>query len=134
MTADESDLQWALHQLANALRLAALPAHEQVVCLPDFVHVADEVALEYEQAFRKVPQLVEADVVTAEQVEPLRALDQLFAEMTDAPDKESLWTLSAMEADERWARSRTLALKALTAIGASPGQPRWDGMTPGEGS
>ncbi len=56
MSADASDTNWALHQLVNALRLAALPAQAQVAALPDVVQVADEIALEYDEAFRRVPR------------------------------------------------------------------------------
>ena len=134
MPADTSDTRWALHQLVNALRLAALPAQEQVAALPDFVQVADEIALEYDQAFQRVPQLVEAGVLTAEQAEPLATLDQLFAAMTDATDKDTVWTLPAMEGDERWAQTRTIALAALAAVGASLGHPDFDVTTWVEGS
>ena len=125
------DPEWAFDQLVDALRLAALPADEHVAALPDFVHVADEIALLYEDAFLNIR---EAGVLTEDQVESLRALDQLFAEMTHASDRETIWTLAAMKGDERWARTRTLALAALAAIGAPPGRPHLDGTTWVEGS
>ena len=123
MTGD--DPQWALRQLVDALRLVALPADEQVAALPPFVHVPDEIVLYYDDAFQRLPGVLEVGVLREDQAEPLRALDELFAEMTDAPDKAWVWTLPAVENDQRWARTRTLAVAALTAVGAVPDQPQF---------
>lgn len=60
----EPDPQWFLEMLVDSLRLAALPADQQVAALPDFVHVPDEVALLYDDAWRLVPQIREAGLLT----------------------------------------------------------------------
>jgi hypothetical protein len=118
-----------LEGLVDALRLAAIPAAEQVKTLPDFVHVPDEVALLYDDAFRLVPQIREAELIEDDQVEVLAELDQLFEEMFAAADQDQLWTVEAMSVDERWKRSRQIATNALAALGRSVGPPRLEGIT-----
>lgn len=51
----EPDPHALLERVVDALRLAALPAEDQFAALPDFVHVPDEVALLYEDAWVLVP-------------------------------------------------------------------------------
>jgi hypothetical protein len=97
--------------------------------LPDFVHVPDEVTLLYDDAFRLVPQIREAGLLTDEQYETLARLDRHHEEMSNAADKESLWTVEAMRSDERWEKSRRLAAEALAALGRESGTPRFDGTT-----
>jgi hypothetical protein len=123
----ESDAQREV--IVNALRLTALPAEKQVVALPDFVHVPDEVALVYGDAFLFVPRLREGDLITQTQADALYELDRHFADMTTAPDREAVWTVSAMQTDERWAEARRLAADALNLLGASLGPPDIDGTT-----
>jgi hypothetical protein len=40
-----------------------------------------------------------------------------------------LWTIDAMQSDNRWAKSRQLATDALEALGRTPGQPAFDGAS-----
>ena len=125
----EPDPQWCLQQVVDSLRLAALPAEEQIAALPDFVDVPAEVALLYDDAFRLVPQIREAGLITDEQEESLVRLDRLHRDMGIATDKDWLWTVDAMRSDERWARSRRLAAEALAALGREAGTPRFEGTT-----
>ncbi len=124
-----SDAAISLKALVDALRLAASPPAQQIEALPDFVHVPDEVALVYDDAFIRVPQIREADLIDDDQVQALAELDQLFDEMSDATDTDQLWTIEAMSTDERWLRSRQLAAKALARLGRPVGRPRLDGIT-----
>jgi hypothetical protein len=125
----EPDPQWCLQQVVDSLRLAALPAEEQIAALPDFVHVPAEVALLYDDAFRLVPQIRDAGLITNEQQESLVRINRLHGDMGTATDKDWLWTVDAMRSDERWARSRRLAVEALAALGREAGTPRFEGTT-----
>jgi hypothetical protein len=125
----EPDPHAFLERVVDALRLAALPAEDQVAALPDFVHVPDEVALLYEDAWVLVPQIREAGLLTDDEHAALARLDRHYGEMSDAPDKDSLWTLEAMKHDDRWTKSRQLAVDALAALGRTPGRPEFPGIT-----
>jgi hypothetical protein len=49
--------------------------------------------------------------------------------MSAAADKDRLWTVEAMRADERWQRGRQIAANALAALDRSVGPPRLEGIT-----
>lgn len=118
-----------METVVDALRLAALPADQQAAALPDFVFVPDEVVLLYEDAWLLVPLIRNAGLISDEQFDSLSRLDQHFEEMSNARDKDSLLTVEAMIHDDRWKASRRLAEEALRALGATPGSPRFDGVT-----
>jgi hypothetical protein len=125
----EPDPEQFLEMLVDALRLAALPADQQMAVLPDFVHVLDEIALQYDDAWRLVPQIRQAGLLSDEQHEALARLDRHLEEMSNAADKDSLWTIETMEGDERWETFRRLAGQALAALGREPGRPSLEGTT-----
>ena len=114
--------------LVDSLRLAALPADRQIEALPDFVHVPDEVALVFDDAWALMPQLEEAGLVSPEQRRAIEPLSDLYDEMSIAGDRESLWTIEAMRSDARWDRSRERAREALDRLGESQGQPTFEGV------
>jgi hypothetical protein len=118
-----------LEAVVDALRLAAAPPAQQIEALPDFVHVPDEVALLYDDAFRLVPQIREAELIDDDTVQALADLDRLFEEMSTEADRDRLWTLHAMSADERWEKSRQLAGTALATLGRPVAPPRLKGIT-----
>jgi len=125
MTPDEQlhDPKQLLEMVVDALRLVSLPADEQVAVLTDFVHVPDEVALLYDDAWRLVPQIREAGLITDEQYEVLARLDRHHEEMSKAPKEDSLWTIQAMREDKRWEEGRRLAVEALATLGRELGRP-----------
>jgi hypothetical protein len=125
-----------LEGVVDALRLVAIPPAEQIAALPDFVHVPDEIVLLYDDAFKLVPQIREAGLIDEDQVEVLAELDRLFNDMSVAADKDHLWTVEAMSADERWETSRQIAANALAALCRSVSPPRFEGITwiPGDPS
>ena len=123
------DPRWFRILLVDALRLAALPVDRQVAALPSFVHVPDEVALVFDDAWDLVPQVVDAGLMTPAQHEPVAALDDLFNEMSDAADADDLWTIESMRTDPRWERARALARDALGRLGEPEGDPAFEGIT-----
>jgi hypothetical protein len=125
----EPDPRAFLERVVDALRLAALSADDQVAALPDFVHVPDEVALLYEDAWVLVPQIREAGLLTDDEYGALERLDRHYDDMSSAPDKDWLWTLEAMKRDDRWTKSRQLAVDALATLGRRPGRPEFPRTT-----
>jgi hypothetical protein len=123
-----SDPRVGLERLVDALRLAALPAEQQVAVLPDFVYAPDEVIDSFGDAWVQVPWLREAGMIDDRQHEALARLDRHYEEMVEATDREPLLTLAGME-DARWATSRQLAAEALAAFGRTPGRPHFSGVT-----
>lgn len=124
----ESDPQTFLDVVVvDALRLAALPAEQQIAFLPDFVHVPDEVALLYDDAWVRVPWVRDAGLLTDDQYEALARLDRHYEQMTNAAEKDWLWTVEAMQGDDRWTTSRQLATDALAALGRQPAPPQFPG-------
>jgi hypothetical protein len=108
---------WGWGCLVQALRRLALPANQQAT-LTWRGHVPDELALDFEQAWGLVPQLVERGWISAEQLAALARVDQVLTAMSDrdAPDRAALWTLDGLGADARWARARVLAAQALEVL------------------
>jgi hypothetical protein len=123
----EVDLQGVRALLVEALRLVAATPDEQIAALPTWVAVADEIALVYEDHYLMVPALIEGGLITAGQEEPLKALDALFDQMTDAADREAVWKVEAIYDDERWEKARELARAALQRLGEHPAPPEIDG-------
>ena len=102
-------------RLCWALQALAMRADVQVDLFPDFVCKGDELALEFEEH----SQALDADRVTDEQRQALKALDQKLASMSNGgPDySEALWfderTLST---SSHWAEVRTLAAEVLRVL------------------
>jgi hypothetical protein len=107
------------HRLVDALRLVSLPADRQRGVLPNFVHPPEEVTLLFDDAYACLPSVHDAGGLTDDQARPLGELDGLFQSMTEADDKDWVWTIEAMETDVRWAKTRRLALTLLTEVTAT---------------
>ena len=76
------------NNLIQSLRLVASPYDIQVLSLPDFVNVTDEIALIYNEAYIMAPQL--NNIITPHIAKMLDDLDKLFEKMSE---EESLWTI-----------------------------------------
>ncbi len=120
---DEFDLapdrRWLAEELREALRLLAARFPDQVAALPDFVVVADEVALVFDDVYSALDPAELPAVVRDE----LRELDVRLAEMSEDPSSE-LWTTSALEHDPRWEWIRARARHALDLLGLPLAAPR----------
>lgn len=85
-------------RLVEALRLCALPYVRQAEALPEFVFVPDEVVDEFDQAFRSV---TDRAFLSSDAGRSVSQVDRLFAEMTEAKDREWVWSIEAMQQDAR---------------------------------
>lgn len=99
-------------RLIEALRLCALPYPEQAGALPEFVFVPDEVVGEFDEAYRSLTRLELRHIGSS-----VEQLDRLFREMSDAIDREWVWSTEAMRKDPRWEQVRALAAETLGRLG-----------------
>src|ERR1700680_1498632 len=118
----------ALEMLVNATRLLASDADGQERAFPDFVQVPDELALNFDDAFRLRDQLEASGHLTRQQVEALERVDRLLEEMTNRHEH-SLWTLEALRASPDWQALRVEARSALGALGVGMGPASTEGIT-----
>ncbi len=106
-----------IERLTGLLQALAAPANEQVDRYPELKSRAEQIALDYCDAFRLVcdcPQLI----LTTKQ---RRALDAV-AETLDSlsvPGSATLWSEYAIRTSPRWKTIRRLAMEALRALGQS---------------
>lgn len=111
-------------QLVEALRLCALPYRDQAGALPEFVFVPDEVVGQWDDAFRRLTKLERLRAGPR-----VRRLERLFSLMSDASDREWLWSPEAMSTDPRWERVRAMAGEALARLGKPLRRPIFPNST-----
>jgi len=114
--------------LVNATRLLASDADVQQRAFPDFVQVPDELALNFDDAFRLIHQLEASGHLRRQQVEALERVDKLLGEMTNRHES-SLWTLEALRVSPDWQALRAEARSALGSLGVGVAPPSTEGIT-----
>ncbi|WP_438023778.1 hypothetical protein [Sorangium sp. So ce233] len=120
----------AMTRLKWSLQALAAPAAEQIRLFPRFVCVADELALDFEEALRQVSKAALSDVGEQEEVEGLQRIEELSPAQREAvdtldaqlermsgPEHAEMWTDDALYNRGEWARVRHLAAGALRSIG-----------------
>ncbi|MGW4648196.1 hypothetical protein [Kitasatospora sp. NPDC004289] len=75
----------------------------------------DEVALDFDHAFRTVASLVEDGEVSGEVLPDLRAIDAIFARMSGQENSDR-WSREAMAVDPWWGEARELARRVLVDL------------------
>lgn len=126
--------QQFFNQLVESLELVAADYDVQRRVLPAFVVVPDEIALTFENAMDLIDQIVDAGLLTNEQVALLKKLDALFEKQSDGCH-ESFWTMDAIQNDPTWAAIRTLARKILLSLNQPVREPElsWIRYEPAHG-
>ncbi|AJE41150.1 hypothetical protein SNOD_14740 [Streptomyces nodosus] len=78
--------------------------------------MADEIALDFDHAFRMAERLVEEGLLRRGALPDLRMIDSIFDEMTrdESPDR---WTTAALISDVGWGHARGLAQQVLAREG-----------------
>lgn len=112
----------------DGVLLLALDPHELLACLPDFVPLADELGLTYDDGFILLDQLVEGRVVTPEAAEIAQAIDSTFDTM-DGREHPDLWTEESVAGAAEWAEIRSLARTLLKELGEPLRAPTFAGVT-----
>ena len=113
-----------LDKLKNQILLFASSADVQVDSYPDDVCVGDELALGFDEAFRKVKT-----ELAPNQLQAVERLDEYISSISGA-DFEDLWLDQAkLRIDERWETIRSLANEVLAEMGWQYETPMKDSAT-----
>jgi hypothetical protein len=99
-----------LEKMKLAVQSIALPSHAQISLFPDFVEVADELALSWEESLNELPQV--RDQLTSPQVMAVNELDAYILSISGAAN-EDLWTIEALTVSVEWQTMRALAGQIL---------------------
>lgn len=99
-----------LHQLTQVMRLLAASAAEQLAAFPEYVVVADELALLLQDVLLTFDACSESG--DSDLLRVARAIDQLLESMS-GPQNAQLWTASAMREKQQWEQIREMAQAAL---------------------
>lgn len=102
-------------QLVKILNLIASPAQTQLASYGDNVIVADEIALDFDDMFIRLPELMENSDVPVEFYEILTTINSRFSSMS--PIK-NIWTDEALQHSQHWEELRILAANALVLLKA----------------
>jgi hypothetical protein len=106
----EANRAWLFERLKHALQLLACAPEIQLRHFPDFVHVPDELALDFDN-FRTACVGNFRFEMTAEQLSCLDSVDQSFERM------KGRFTNDAVMNSREWQDVRLLAADALKAFG-----------------
>jgi hypothetical protein len=115
---DENITKLNMIQLEQTVRVAALPAYRQIESFPEYVVVADEIALDFDNWCRWALKGVAAPLLTDEQRSSLVALDSRLEEMSGESNAD-LWTDDALQCRPEWDDVREDAHRILDAFGWS---------------
>jgi hypothetical protein len=110
-----------LQKFTWALQALAQPADVQIQLYPNFVCVADELALEY-NVFLVAVLVNHSQQFSSTQVQTLQSLDAFLNQMSGSENK-SHWTNDALRNDGKWAQVRILAEEALNELGWTKSVP-----------
>ncbi|MFI9604826.1 hypothetical protein ACIHCX_34160 [Streptomyces sp. NPDC052043] len=102
--------------LLEALIVLAAPAPAQTAWLEKHGVVTDEIALDFDHAFRMAERLVEEGLLSSGALPDLRMIDSIFDEMT-RDESSDQWTTAALISDVGWAQARGLAQQVLAGEG-----------------
>ncbi|HEU4632085.1 MAG TPA: hypothetical protein VFS08_20205 [Gemmatimonadaceae bacterium] len=105
-----------IERLITTLHTLAAPAERQLHRLPPHVAHADELARDFEDAYRLVCDCPQVELSAAQRAALERVEARLDA-LRDHPDA-ALWTEKALRSAPAWAATRRAAADALAALGA----------------
>ncbi len=125
-------MRTTIERLIESLQSPAADSATQVALFPDFVNVADELALTCHECLLAVEPLADTGLVSADQMRRLRALDALIEDLGRDGD-ERHWTPQALAHGEEWRRIRELAEQALASFGRGKRPPNLDWISYVEG-
>jgi hypothetical protein len=111
--------------LQRALQAIAQPPEIQMELFPTFVVVADELALDFDQALQYARYKVGSQWTEA-QIKALESLDREL-EANSGPDKPEIWETPDCLSHPSWSAFRELASAALSAFDWSNQIPKPSG-------
>lgn len=114
------EIKQIYNNLIQVLRLIASTSDIQIASFPQFVNVADEIALSYNDIYLLVPLLKKEGLISPVACNILMQIDELFDTMSQ---NKSIWNVDALENDKYWQKSRYLALSILKELKESYDKP-----------
>ncbi|MGW6055485.1 hypothetical protein [Streptomyces sp. NPDC055189] len=100
--------------LVVSLTVVAADASEQLAWVDRYWMSTDEIALDFEHAFRVASGAADAEL-DREVLADLKAIDAIFDGMS-GQDHADCWTGKAVASDPRWSEARDLARRALVVL------------------
>lgn len=130
---DERDLDFAVHQLHETLRLLALDAAEQFAALPAYVVVPDELALAWDDCERSLEWLAQEGRISESVMH--ETLAAISVALDENQSSEAFWSREGLESAAGWLTIRRHARQALDRLGLEQRPPLldWISFAPGEG-
>lgn len=113
----------------DGVLLLGLDVEQQLASLPDFVPLADELALTFDDGYILLPQLVEAGLVSAEAAALADELSETFDAMGGEENYEAYWTEQKVADSPEWAAIRSKARALLEMLGETLRPPGLAGVT-----
>ncbi len=98
----------------EALTVLAADAQLQVAWLVRHAVMTDEIALDFDHAFRMADVLVAEGLLAREVMTDLRQIDVILSEMSGGENADR-WARDALSTDAGWALARRLARRVLVA-------------------
>jgi hypothetical protein len=120
-----------VERFVEVLKLVASPFDAQVATLPNFVVVADEIALLYSDELKLAKAQGVLDRLSGEVQAGLAGLDDEIEQMSGEAD---LWTNESLKTAAQWTKLREQARQILSLLGREPGLPKLSWTTYVEGS
>lgn len=119
--------QWFLSELVKSVRLLASPSDGQANFVRSITRVddelvnCDELALNFDDSYVMVPQLLEDSLISRDAADCLDALSAQLRDMSGS-DKADLWTLRSVRHAQEWERVRELARASLELLPEARGK------------
>ncbi|MFE4977749.1 hypothetical protein ACFRAR_37305 [Kitasatospora sp. NPDC056651] len=101
--------------LIESLTVVAADPSAQQAWVDEHGVLADEIALDFDHAFRMVESLVEGGEISREVLPDLQAIDAVFAGMSGRENSER-WGREALAVDPGWTEARELASRVLVDV------------------
>ncbi|MFF3002218.1 hypothetical protein ACFVTF_05340 [Kitasatospora sp. NPDC057940] len=101
--------------LVEALTVLAADPSAQLTWVDERGVLTDEVALDFDHAFRMAEGLVEDGDLSGEVLRDLRAIDAIFAGMSGRENSDR-WNREALTVDPGWIEARKLARQILIGM------------------
>ncbi|MEU1201642.1 hypothetical protein ABZ446_36260 [Streptomyces sp. NPDC005813] len=111
---ESPDPSFGRRLLVESLTVLSADAQTQVAWLDKHGVMTDEIALDFDHAFRVAGALLSQGQLTGDVMAVLQEIDVVLSGMSDDGDADR-WTRGALSSDEGWARARQLARRILVA-------------------
>lgn len=108
------------NRLIQSLQLLASDCNQQILLFPDFVVVADEIALLYEENLIFLDMLLRCGHINEKQKSELQDIDKKLENMSH---RNNLWTLDAIRNSLEWDETRRCSHDLLISLGIKYKKP-----------